>query len=104
VEHEWPGNVRELRNVIERLLVFSDRDAIGAKDVRGALNADRPVISPEPPADLREARTRFEREFIVSSLVAYDWKIQDTADSLGINRSHLWKKMKQLGIDVERKS
>ena len=100
VEHDWPGNVRELRNVIERLVVFDDGGKIGPNDVRAAIETDESPDSPDRPTDLREARSRFEREFITASLLAHDWRIQDTAESLGINRSHLWKKMRQLNIEV----
>jgi len=98
--HDWPGNVRELRNVAERLVLalLAEGDRIDVADVREALLCPR-VAEEDPPPALREAREDFERTFIRAALAAHDRRIQETADALGINRSHLWKKMRRLGID-----
>jgi len=100
VERDWPGNVRELGNAVERLVVLGESPLIDAREVRAALRTN--VFEDEELsfASLREAREQFEREFITASLVAHEWKIQETANALEINRSHLWKKMKQLGISA----
>jgi two-component system nitrogen regulation response regulator NtrX len=101
VENDWPGNVRQLRNVVERLVVLSDNETISAREVAEALQKlnSHPKTS-SPYATLREARSQFEREFILKTLIAHDWKIQETAAVLGIERTHLWKKMKRYGIEV----
>ncbi|WP_457652786.1 sigma-54-dependent transcriptional regulator [Rhodocaloribacter sp.] len=95
--HDWPGNVRQLRNVIERLVVLSDGETIDAREVRRALRR------PSDPHDvtltnLRAAREAFERAHIQRMLLAHDGRIRDTAEALGIDRSHLWKKMKRYGL------
>jgi two-component system nitrogen regulation response regulator NtrX len=98
VEHDWPGNVRQLRNVIERLVVLSDDVAIGVADVAVALETSR--FHPHPAyKTLREAREQFECEFIQKTLIAHQWKMQETAAALGIERTHLWKKMKRYGVE-----
>ncbi len=101
IEHDWPGNIRELSNAVERLVVLGDGDVIDAREVRDAIRAHVPDSDRHTFANLREAREQFEREFIKTSLLAHEGRIQETAVALGINRSHLWKKMKQLGISTE---
>jgi two-component system nitrogen regulation response regulator NtrX len=103
LEHDWPGNVRQLRNVIERLVVLSDIETINPREVAEAL--EKFFSHPQTPssyATLREARAQFEREHILKALIANDWKIQETAAALGIERTHLWKKMKRYGIEAGR--
>jgi DNA-binding NtrC family response regulator len=100
VEHDWPGNVRELSNVVERMVVLADGEVLGAHDARAALAPDEPSPDVEVAEGLRPARDRFERDYILGKLVEHDWRIQETAETLGINRSHLWKKMKRLGIEM----
>lgn len=99
----WPGNIRQLRNVVERLVALSEAPEIGASAVREALDGPDPEApSPARIADLRRARDRFERAFIRQALIQHKGGVQATADALGINRSHLWKKMKQYGIEADR--
>lgn len=99
MSRDWPGNIRELRNVVERLVALSDRPVIGGEAVRTALSGPRTHDDAAPSADLRSARERFECAFIRQSLAQHGGVIQDTANALGIDRSHLWKKMKQYGIE-----
>jgi two-component system, NtrC family, nitrogen regulation response regulator NtrX len=97
----WPGNVRELRNVIERLIIMVPGDLINDADLSfldmpaaGAVPARHPAVV----APLYEARDDWERHYITSTLNACDGNISRTADTLGLERSHLYKKMKSLGI------
>jgi two-component system nitrogen regulation response regulator NtrX len=97
--HTWPGNVRELENVVERLLVMGDGERIAAQDVSVALRPEgEPVEDGISLTGLREARREFERAFITRTLQEHGWRIQEAAASLEIDRSHLWKKMRTLGI------
>lgn len=96
MEYNWPGNIRQLRNLIEQLVALSDDGALDVYDVAAALKI--PHQSPAMHTDLREAREHFERDFIRESLIARQWKIQETAHALGIERSNLWKKMQRYGI------
>lgn len=109
--YAYPGNVRELSNIIERAAVLSRSQTIGLDDLpphvierdsstAPQLIADAPDSQWEPMT-LSEAMTRPERAFILRALEANEWNRQQTAEVLGINRTTLYKKMKQLGIDPE---
>jgi two-component system nitrogen regulation response regulator NtrX len=98
--HDWPGNVRELRNAIERLVLFADDRPIDGAQVRAAIR-QRATTGNDASGGLRQARDAFEREFILRTLEDHGWRIHESAAALGINRSHLWKKMRNLGIDSE---
>jgi two-component system, NtrC family, nitrogen regulation response regulator NtrX len=102
--YAWPGNVRELRNVVERLLLLAD-DRIDAATARLAL----PFDSSEPPVPaasnalserpLSERMDAHERDIIIAELKKHNYKMTDTAKALGLERSHLYKKCQQLGIE-----
>ena len=96
--YDWPGNVRQLRNVIERLVVLSENQIINATETDEALQKIIPNPQETIYTTLRDAREQFEREFILKTLLCHHWKIQPAADTLGIERTHLWKKMKRYGI------
>ena len=106
VQHPWPGNVRELRNVIERMVIMVPQDIIRHFDVAPSLRV-RPGAAPEAEQEeaiewdgtLREARERFEREYILRRLAEGHWNITRTAERLGIERSNLHRKLKTYGIE-----
>jgi two-component system nitrogen regulation response regulator NtrX len=98
--YDWHGNVRELRNMVERLVIMSPREAIGPEDLPAPL---RPKDEAPPAAALRErslrgAREQFERAYIQAELRAHDGNVTRTAERLGIERSHLYRKLKAYGI------
>jgi DNA-binding NtrC family response regulator len=101
--YSWPGNVRELRNVVERLLLLTD-DTIDAATVRQVLSG-RPALagslSTGPGGTLADRVTSFEREAVLNELKAHHYRIAETARALGLERSHLYKKCQQLGIDLK---
>ncbi len=108
--YAYPGNVRELGNIIERAAVLSRNQTIGAEDlpphVNGSSEAtllvrDESASDEWIPMTLADAMMHPERAFIVRALEANEWNRQQTAEILGINRTTLYKKMKQLGIDPE---
>jgi two-component system nitrogen regulation response regulator NtrX len=101
IEHDWRGNVRELRNMIERLVVLSEGENISASDAIQALKKNVTHQEISASKSLGEARVQFERDFILKTLISNDWKILETAAALGIDRSHLWKKMKRYGIEQQ---
>jgi two-component system nitrogen regulation response regulator NtrX len=106
LQHPWPGNVRELRNVIERMVIMVPQDVIQPFDIASSLRA-RPGTAPEAAPEqatewdgtLREARDRFEREYILRRLAEAHWNITRTAERLGIERSNLHRKVKTYGIE-----
>jgi two-component system nitrogen regulation response regulator NtrX len=101
LSYEWPGNVRELRNMVERLVIMTPGDVIGPEALPPPLRPRDPVASAEDTQrekTLKEARETFERAYILGELRAQEWNMTRTADKLGIERSHLYRKLKMYGI------
>ena len=99
----WPGNLAELRAVVERAATeVSGEGAIQVEHVLPALNLDRVAPPFAPAGNLREARLRFEREYIAAVLQYHGWRMADAAQTLGIQRPNLYRKARQLGIPVAR--
>ena len=97
--YDWPGNVRELRNMVERLVIMAPGDVVGADDLPAPLRPKDAAATPEGhERSLRDARDHFERAFIIAELRANDWNMTRTAERLGIERSHLYRKIKAYGI------
>jgi len=104
--HTWPGNVRELRNVVERLVILSTGPAIGEDTVRRVLAAESVrAETPHAPMfdqeDFREAVLAFEKEFLTHKLRENEFNVSRTAEKLGLDRTSIHRKMKQLGITAE---
>jgi two-component system nitrogen regulation response regulator NtrX len=110
-QYRWPGNVRELKNTVERLSIMIRSDIIEVEDlpleIRSAAATDmvdptaQVFLLPDENADakkLKEAKSDFEREFIIDKLREHDWNVSKTAQTLGIERTHLHRKMKLLKI------
>lgn len=106
--YSWPGNVRELRNVVERVLLLSASEAITGEEVTLALPAERngQPSSSATTGPLTARLEAYEREVLLSELRRNHHHMTNTARALGLERSHLYKKCQQLGIDLqsERKS
>ena len=109
VQHPWPGNVRELRNVIERMVIMVPQDVIQPVDIVPSLRARPGAVAEAPPEQatewdgtLREARERFEREYILRRLSETHWNITRAAERLGIERSNLHRKLKAYGIEPSK--
>jgi two-component system nitrogen regulation response regulator NtrX len=99
LNYDWPGNVRELRNMVERLVIMAPRATIGPEDLPPPLRPKDVVdTAAAAPRSLREARDNFERAYILAELRAHDWNMTRTAERLGIERSHLYRKIKAYGI------
>ena len=101
MQHDWPGNVRELKNVVERLAILTgDAEIISESDVGDALPLVKAVKSEfargTPFKDLVAAA---ERDIIVAALEANEHHVSNTARELQLERSHLYKKMRALGIE-----
>jgi DNA-binding NtrC family response regulator len=100
----WSGNVAELRAVVERTAEATPHDVIQIEDVLPALNLERAPARFVPSGQLREARLRFEREYISAVLQHHGWRMADAAATLGIQRPNLYRKARQLGIPLARAS
>jgi two-component system nitrogen regulation response regulator NtrX len=109
--YSWPGNVRELRNVVERVLLLAPGDVVEAETVRRALpGAAGPGASVAGGKGLSAAALEvgmlsqrveaFERETLLAELKRQHHHMTNTAKALGLERSHLYKKCQQLGIDL----
>jgi DNA-binding NtrC family response regulator len=107
-QYAWPGNIRELRNVVERLLLLAG-DVVDAEAVRLALPASHSSQTPASPSNsildsdsaLSERVLVFERAEVLKELERHKRHITQTAKALGLERSHLYKKCQQLGIDLK---
>jgi len=104
--YAWPGNVRELRNVIERVLLFAPGDTVEAATVERALpqaaaGAGAATAGPGiASGTLAERVEAFERGTLLAELKKNRHHMTNTAKALGLERSHLYKKCQQLGIDL----
>ncbi len=103
MQHDWPGNVRELRNTIERLVIFSGDDGaarIDAQDVAAALPGTKAVATQfRRGVALKDLVAAAERDLVIAALEANEHHVANTARELGLERSHLYKKMRALGIN-----
>jgi DNA-binding NtrC family response regulator len=101
VRYGWPGNVRELRNIVERLLLLTDA-AVDAATVRQVLSGRHAKpMAQAGSGTLADRVLAFEREVVLNELSAHGHRATDTARALGLERSHLYKKCQQLGIDIK---
>ncbi|MEE4341375.1 sigma 54-interacting transcriptional regulator [Pseudomonas alliivorans] len=103
--HAWPGNIRELRNVLERAALLSDESLLTAADIQAAIGTLIPlkttaasVSSPVQQETFTEARRRFDRHLIETTLRQCAGSVVLAASQLGLGRSTLYKKMATLGI------
>jgi two-component system nitrogen regulation response regulator NtrX len=123
--HDWPGNVRELRNMIERLVIMAKSDVVEVSDLgvlrsplvpesaltpsAGPAFLEAPASSPSSSNSLSDfetlalAREDFERRYIARKHEACHGNMSRTAESLGVERSYLYKKMKALGLIAPKK-
>jgi two-component system, NtrC family, nitrogen regulation response regulator NtrX len=105
-KYGWPGNVRELRNIVERLILLASDESVAAADVRLILpTSDSTSSSPFSPGNssgtLTERTEAFERETMLAEIRRHNFHMTNVARALGLERSHLYKKCQQLGIDLQ---
>jgi DNA-binding NtrC family response regulator len=98
----WPGNLSQLRRVIERVVTDVAGETIQVEHLLPALQLDRAPRPFVPAGNLREARLRFERDYIAAVLQHHGWRMADAAKTLGIQRPNLYRKARQLGIMLIR--
>jgi len=98
LRYPWPGNVRELRNLVERLVIVCPQARIEPHHLPPELFRGAAESPHQPYNTLHEARSAYEREFILRKLQEHRWNMTQTATALGLERSHLYRKMKSLGI------
>jgi DNA-binding NtrC family response regulator len=105
-KYGWPGNVRELRNVVERLILLATDENVGAADVQLILPTSDSVSSASSSAGnstatLAERTEAFEKETMLGEIRRHNFHMTNVARALGLERSHLYKKCQQLGIDLQ---
>jgi two-component system nitrogen regulation response regulator NtrX len=98
VQLPWHGNVRELRNLMERLVVLVAKEVVTQQDAMDAFQISGSATDEGQALPLREARARFERQYILYRLSANQGSLGRTARDLGIERTNLYRKLKHLGI------
>jgi two-component system nitrogen regulation response regulator NtrX len=109
MSHDWPGNVRELRNMIERLVIMSPGTTIGREDVglflgkslNETVSGSNHSVIDYSLLDFKQARKQFEHDYIKEKLLQNNGNVSKTAEQIGMERSHLHKKVKALGIELE---
>ena len=104
--HRWPGNVRELRNLIQRLLVLGGDGEISLQEIEDALNQSSAAIDTAGSGrealydmPLREAREQFERDYLIYQLKKAGGSVGKLSDAVEMERTHLYRKLRSLGID-----
>jgi len=98
--YPWPGNVRELRNIMERIVIMTHQSRIDIYDLPESI-LNRTLLAPpeqESEPSLQGARERFERDYILQRLVEHKGSVSRAAQALQIERSNLYRKIRQLGI------
>jgi DNA-binding NtrC family response regulator len=106
--YEWPGNILELKNLVQRLLILGSGEEIGADEVEHAISSLQTTTGAAPalPYDLplREAREQFEYNYLVHQLEAAGGSVGKLAKRVGMERTHLYRKLRALGIDHRKGS
>ncbi len=96
--HDWPGNVRELKNIVERIVIMNTGKSITAS----SLPVFEAVTESDPGSfrfpNFKEATDAYQREFIVRKLAEADGNVARAAEEMGVDRSHLYRRMRNLGI------
>jgi two-component system nitrogen regulation response regulator NtrX len=102
--YRWPGNVRELKNTVERIVIMSGSTRIAASDLPPLeATVEVPAASFRFPS-FKEATDAYQREFIVHKLNEFDGNVARAADDMGVDRSHLYRRMRNLGIQPKPQS
>lgn len=97
--YAWLGNVRELKNTVERIVIMNQKSEITTEDLPIFSNEIPPSSSYRFPS-FKEATEAYQREFLSRKLEENEWNISKTAENLGIDRSHLHRRIKSLGINL----
>jgi two-component system nitrogen regulation response regulator NtrX len=99
--HPWPGNVRELKNTVERVVIMTGGELVDRDDLpEFGLSDERPASSFRFPS-FKAATDAYHREFILHKLAEFDGNVTKAAEEMGVDRSHLYRRMRNLGIPAK---
>jgi two-component system nitrogen regulation response regulator NtrX len=107
--YDWPGNVRELRNLVQRLLIMHGDEEIDLQEAQAALGQIQAVAHQENitgvfmEQPIREAREAFEKAYLEYHLAKADGNITNMANTVGMERTHLYRKLKDRGIEIKER-
>ena len=107
--HSWPGNIRELKNLVQRVLILGTGDEISAQEVEAAMGAAQvasgsggiPGVSFDQP--LRDARDAFEKAYLEYQLEKHAGNVSQMAEEAGMERTHLYRKLRDRGIEIKER-
>jgi len=105
--YPWPGNIRELKNLVHRLLIHGGHEEIRLDEIERQIAAQAPVDEPLVKQDLlalplREAREHFERAYLTQQLQLCNGKVGQLAKRVGMERTHLYRKLRSLGVEFRQ--
>jgi len=105
--YPWPGNIRELKNLVHRLLIQGGSEEIGLDEIEREIASVAPADEPLVKQDLlslplREAREHFERAYLTQQLQLCGGKVGQLAKRVGMERTHLYRKLRSLGVDFRQ--
>jgi DNA-binding NtrC family response regulator len=107
--YPWPDNIRELKNLVQRLLIQGGPEEIRLEEIEHELAVQEPSVEPLVKQDLlalplREAREQFERAYLQQQLLLCNGKVGQLAKRVGMERTHLYRKLRSLGVDFRNVS
>ncbi|MCG8432826.1 MAG: sigma-54 dependent transcriptional regulator [Gammaproteobacteria bacterium] len=108
--YPWPGNIRELKNIVQRFLLLDGNDEIGLEETESVLRQEsvsenEPLVKQDLLAlPLREAREHFERAYLEQQLQLCNGRVGKLAERVGMERTHLYRKLRSLGIEIGQQS
>lgn len=102
-DYQWPGNIRELKNFLERIYILTPSDFVDVHDLRfaGLSDAGDSQIILDEMSNFRDARAKFEKEYLIKKISENGGNISKTAEVIGLERSYLHRKIKAYNIEVE---
>lgn len=102
MNYDWPGNVRELKNAMERTAILVESSRVTAENLNWLIVGEDGDHNQRNFGTLKEAKSDFERSYILGKLEENDWNVSKTADALGIERSNLHRKLRSYEIDPKK--